>query len=353
MKTRLIHSLLLQTVCGLLTALLLSCATQPAAKSAPLWVTNPQAAYPDADWLWAVETGSDRTTTENAALNALAQIFKVDVQGITRSNQALTNKVQRSGGKETSGTLQIRSLSQEVTTVAEVSGLIGVQRDIWTGSPNGLVYASARMNRREGAVRYRALIQENEALIGSLKESVNNITGTFEAYESLSLAASVADLTDNFYTILGVLEPGAARERPAYGNADAIRALMREQAALIAVQVEVVGDVDSRISKAFSSVFSKRGFRTSAESANKPYTLKADFKLEDVSFGDPQYKYTRFVLTAALMSKDGAELLSFSTNDREGHTILREAQQRAIRNAEAVITEGDFAKAFDAYLDSL
>jgi hypothetical protein len=167
----------------------------------------------------------------------------------------------------------------------------------------------------------------------------------------LSLAASVAELTDSFYTILGVLEPGIASQRPAY-TADTIKALMREQAALIVVRTEVAGDVDSRISKAFASVFSKRSFRTSAASTGS-YTLKADFKLEDVQFDDPKYKYTRFVLTASLMSKDGAELLSFSKNNREGHTIQREAQQRAIFRAEAAITEGDFAKEFDAYLDSL
>jgi hypothetical protein len=214
------------------------------------------------------------------------------------------------------------------------------------------------MNLTESAIRYRALIRENEALIGSLKETANKTVGTFEAYESLNLAASVAELTDNFYTILGVLEPGTARERPAYGNADAIRALMREQTALIAVQVEVAGDIDSRIAKAFASVFSKRGFRTGAASGvneytSKPYTLKADFKLEDAPFGDRRYEYVRFVLTASLRSKDGVEILSFSVNDREGHTILREAQQRAIRNAETVITEGDFARVFDAYLGSL
>jgi hypothetical protein len=318
-----------------------------------LWVTNPQAAYPDADWLWAVETGSDRTTAENAALNALAQIFRVDVQGVTRSNQVLTSKVQRNNRKETSETAQIRSLSEEVTAVSNVFGLIGVQRDVWTGSPDGLVYASVRMSKTESAARYRVLIKENEALIGSLKEAANKADGTFEAYESLSLAANVAELTDNFYTILSVLEPNAANQRPAYGSADAIRALMREQIALIVIWVEVSGDVDSRISKAFASVFSKRGFRTAAGGANKPYTLKAGFKLEDVAFDDPRYKYTRFVLTASLIDKDGAELLSFSENNREGHTIQREAQQRALRGAETVITEGSFAKVFDVFLDSL
>jgi hypothetical protein len=248
----------------------------------------------------------------------------------------------------------MRNLSNEITAVSEVSGLIGVQRDVWTDGRGGLVYASARMNRAEGATRYKALIQENEKLIETLKASAKRASGTFTAYENLTFAASAAELTDNFYTILGVLNPGAANQRPAYGNAEAIRSSLREEAALIVVQVEVSGDVDSRLSKAFASVFSKRGFRTSgAASAERPYTLKADFKTEDAPNNDTRYKYVRFVLTAVLMGKDGAELLSFSETGREGHAIPGEAQQRVIRSTETVITEGGFAEEFDAYLDSL
>ncbi|GHU77951.1 hypothetical protein FACS189462_1200 [Spirochaetia bacterium] len=347
-----------------LALLLFSCGTTGPASGtnasggkAPLWVDNPQDAYPDSDWLYAVETGKDRNATESAALTSLVQLFGVDAQAVTMSSQDLVNKVQRSNGKETSETAEIRRLSQDLTTIAAVSGLIDVQRDVWTDRQDNTVYASARMNRAEGAVRYKALIEENEALINNLKASAEKTAGTFDAYETLSLAAGVADLTDNFYTILGVLQPKAAAQRPAYGSADAIRALLREQAALIVVRVEVSGDVDSRISKAFASIFSKRGFRTAAAPgaapALKPYTLKADMKLEDVQATDPRYKFTRFVLTASLMSQNGAELLSWSENDREGHPLQQEARQRAILQAEMIITESGFAKEFDAYLDSL
>lgn len=278
----------------------------------------------------------------------------MDVQGITKANQILVNKVQRNKGKETSESVEMRNFSNELTAVSEVSGLIGIQKDFWTDSRSGMAYASARMNRVEGAARYTAMIQENEALISALKESAQKASGTFAAYENLSFAANVAELTDNFYTIRGVLQPEAASQRPTYGSAEAIRALMREQPALIVVQVEVTGDVNNRIAKAFASVFSKRGFRTGAAAGlEKPYTLAADFQMEDVSFNDPKNKYIRFVLTASLIGKDGAEVLSFSENSREGHTIQTEVQQRAIRSAEKVITEGGFAKEFDAYLDSL
>jgi hypothetical protein len=130
---------------------------------------------------------------------------------------------------------------------------------------------------------------------------------------------------------------------------------MRDEVALIVIQVTVSGDVDSRISNAFSSVFSRRGFRTSAApgTVSGNYTLAADFKMEDVPVTGSKYLYTRFVLTAALRGKDGAALLSFSETNREGHATQNEARQRAIRSAETVITEGGFAGEFDTYLDSL
>jgi hypothetical protein len=333
-------------------ALLLSCASTPAGNP-PLWVTNPEDAYPGRDWLCVVETAAGRNTAEDAALTALARTFRLDVQAITRTHQELLNTVQRKGGKETSGTTEMRRLENELTAVSEVSGLIGVQRDVWAGGKNGVVYASARMNRAEGAARYTALIQEHETLINMLTASAENAGGTFDAYGDLAFAARIAELTDTFYTILGVLQPDAAGRRPAYGNAETIRARMREQAALIVIQVDVSGDVDSRIAKAFASVFSKRGFKTSAALTEKSYTVQADFQTEDAAFTDSQYQYVRFVLTASLMDKDGNAVVSFSENGRSGHLTQGEAVQKAIRDAEAVITGSGFAKEFDAYLGSL
>ncbi|GHT72523.1 hypothetical protein FACS1894110_26890 [Spirochaetia bacterium] len=59
------------------------------------------------------------------------------------------------------------------------------------------------------------------------------------------------------------------------------------------------------------------------------------------------------MLTGSLTDKDGTALLSFSETGREGHITQSDARQRAIRSAETLITEGGFAKEFNAYLDSL
>jgi hypothetical protein len=312
--------------------------------------------YPASQWLVSVERGVDKNAAESAALNALAQTFKVDIQGVTKANQVLINKLEQSKGKEKSETLQLSNLSQETVAISQVSGLIGIERDIWTDSRDGVVYACVRMNRKESVARYTALIKENEALIETLKTTAANIPGTFEAYENLAFAAGIAELTDNFFIILSVLQPSSTNLYPAYGSVNAIRSLANEAVSLIVIDVTVSGDVDNRISKAFASVFSAKNFKTTVitnKSLNNHYTLKADFKLEDVPFADSKFQYTRYLLTGSVMNQDGTEIGGLSETDREGHTIQREARERAILNVERVITEGTFAQKFDAYLDSL
>jgi bisphosphoglycerate-independent phosphoglycerate mutase (AlkP superfamily) len=75
--------------------------------------------------------------------------------------------------------------------------------------------------------------------------------------------------------------------------------------------------------------------------------------VEDAPQQNRDFVYARFVLNAVLTGKDGAEVLSFSANDRVGHTSQEEARQRAIRKAEEIITDTDFAKEFDAWFSSL
>jgi hypothetical protein len=330
--------------------LLIACATQ--GERPPLWVTNREAAYPDRDWLCFVESAGDRNTAEAAALSALSQIFRVDIQSVTGTNQTLVSQIQKNSGKSVSQSEEFRRFAQDITLVSSASGLIGLERDFWTAKNGSVIYAIVRMNRGECAVRYKALIAQNEKFISLLTKGAEELNGTFDACANLSFAASVAELTDNYCAVLSVLEKGAIPP-PAYGNAAAIKLLLREAAREIVIVVKVSGDIDSRIEKAFSAFFTKQGFRTAEPSTERPYLLNAVFRVEDVPQQDQSFVYARFVLNAALAGKDGAEVLSYSANDRVGHVSPQEARQRAIRRAEEAITETGFAKEFDGWFSSL
>jgi hypothetical protein len=320
------------------------------AQTAPTWVSNQAAAFPDKDWLSVVETGKDRETAQNAAMNALARVFKTDVQSMTRAYQEFAQAVSESDNKKIASFSESQDFAQEVNTSTNVTGLIGVQTEVWTAA-DGTVYANARMNRKDCAARYTAMIRENERVIRLLKETAAANPATFEAFESLSFAANVAAVTDNFQSLLEVLDVSAAGRRPEYGNADTVRSLAQAEARTITITIQVEGDVSNRMSRAFSSFFTKRDFRAAA-SGDNAYTLYGILELEPAD-STQRIKYVRYLLMATLEDRNGKEVFSFSVNDRQGQASESAARQRALQAAEGAITSGTFAAEFDAYLASL
>ncbi|GHT61208.1 hypothetical protein FACS1894109_19590 [Spirochaetia bacterium] len=330
-----------------------SCATAPAAGPAPLWVSDRNAAFPDSQWLCVVERARDEHTAQAAAMNALAQVFRTDVQGISSAYQDFAQAAASSGKKKIAAFSESRDFAQEVITRTNVTGLIGVQSDVWT-TKDGTAYANARMNRPESAARYTAIIRENERVIALLKEEATNAPGTFDAFESLSFAVTVATVTDYFQSLLEVLDPASTSRRPTYGNADAVKLLAQNAARSIVITVQVDGDSSGRIAKAFTSFLEEKGFRTNSTGANS-YLLATAFELEDVVLVNNQgnNKFARYVLTVSITHNDGKEVFSFSENGREGHVTEIEARQRALRAAETAIGSESFAKGFNGYLESL
>ncbi len=323
------------------------------AKTAPSWVTDPGSVYPESEWLTAVEYGADRQAAQAAAVSSLAKIFRQDVKSETTAFQRYVDAVLNDGsGSEFS---ESREYAQQVVTTSDIDSLMGVTvSDVWTAS-GGTVYALARINRRQAASGYSAMISENEQAVLSLIESAENNPGTFDAYESLGFASDIALVNDNFLDILSVLDPNMALiRRPSYGNAVSVKQLTQDAARTIVISVDISGDADGRIASAFASCFSDRGFRTAAAGTEAAgYVLAGSFQVQelDMSAGTAN-KFVRYILTASLRSVSGAEIISYSANERDGHLTFGEARQRSIRTAEQGVKQ-DFGVQFDAYLASL
>jgi hypothetical protein len=341
-----------------LAALVFTCAgsprggSQPSTPLPPLWVTDTEKVYPDRDWLCVVEAEQDAKLAERAAVTRLSQVFRVDLVSVTDANRQFAETINNVKGKRQLITSQSSAIAQELVSVSAVSGLIGLQVESWA-NPNGRSYANARMNRKESSARYSSMIRENEKVIGGLLEEAERNPRTFEAYQMLNLAYSFAQVTDNFHSLLTVLDPSAISTRPSYGNAQAVKSLAQNAGRSIAVTVKVDGDNGGRIEKAFTECLNSRGFRTGAAGDN-PYMLAASLQLEAADIANPNnYKYVRYVLNYSLKDRRDVELFSSSNNGREGHTSESEARQRAIRAAEQSIATTGFAANFDAFFASL
>jgi hypothetical protein len=335
----------------LILLVFLSCATGTATTGAPLWVTDKEAAYPDREWLGFVEPGADRNAAEAAAMNTLAQFFRVDILSAVTANQTLVSRISQNNQETIGESAEYRQFAQNVTLLSQVSGLTGIEKDFWTGK-DGTVYALVRMNRAMCARQYRSEIEANEKLIALVLQRAEERAGTFEGRANLRFAEAAAELTDNLYSIFSLLQKGGAGRTAAYGSAVEIRLLKQQSSAQVAIEVRVRGDIDGRIGQAFSAVFSGRGFTVAAGGAGG-YVLEADFRLEDAPQTGSGYSFVRYMLDGVLKGQDGTRLAGISESSREGHVTRQQAEQRAIRAAEGLIAGKGFAEKFDAYLDSL
>jgi hypothetical protein len=317
----------------------------------PNWIQNPANAFDPAYYVCGSGSGNSQG---EADANAFANLIAYFGQSVESNRQSVLIYEERITGNSVS--LQSKDeISSEIKLSASMNQLIGAKiYDRWKEpeKQNAKYHAVAVMEKSEAIRIYTQLIDDNLVLIEKLIAVPAVEKTTINAAARYYCAADIADANAVFKNVLMVL--GVSYQGAEGDTGHDYRLSAENIIAQIPIAITVKGDVDSRISKAFALVFSRRGFRTSAAenavSADRPYTLKADFKMEDAPLRDSKYKFTWFVLTASLVGKDGTELLSFSETDREGHTIQDEARQRAIRSAETLITESGFARKFDAYL---
>ena len=328
------------------------------AQAAPAWVNNLEQAYPSRDWVAVVSQGNSQPQAEAAAMNALARAFKTDVDSLTKTSQAYSQIVDNSGNSKTGAKTisfeESKNFSQDVHTSTNVQGLIGVQIDVYRAA-DGTVYVNARMNRRDCATRYRAMIRENAATIQKLLDSAAAAKdqAAMEVYARLSFACAIAQATDNFQSLLEVIDPAAVNNKPSYGGANAIKAKMVECAALITIGVTVntaQADDAGLFTRAAGSFFSDLGFKTN-EQGQGNYVLGVNVRFESLA---QNVVSCRYYLDAALKNKAGTAIFTFTEDDRKAHpNSTSEARRLAVRAVETSFKEGKFAQEFNNWLNSL
>jgi hypothetical protein len=336
-------------------AVLFSCATAAGTQKGgtPRWVYDLKAVYPDREWLAVVEQAGSRRNAESAAMDALARIFRTDVQGVTNAYAEYAQTF-TSGKKKKIASLdesqESRAFAQSVTTTASVSGLAGVVTEA-AQDHNGIWWANARMNRAECAAFYEKTVRENEKIIAGLRADAEQHPGTLDAYADLRFAVIVAQVTDDLQSKLAILDSGAARRGVSYGNTGALQAEALSIARSVVIDVQVNGDGSGRLATALTAFLSKQGFRVGQ---GGEYTLTAEYTVESVNIpNDRGYQYVRYTFQTALRNREGKDVFAWSETGREGHIGKADALQRALRTTETAVAEGGFAQGFNAHLNSL
>lgn len=333
---------------------LLAISAKLPAQDAPGWVDNLEQAFPGREWVAVAAQGSSQPAAEAAAMNALARAFKTDVASLAQTSQRFSQIVSSRAGSKNIRFEASSNISQDMNTSSNIRGLIGVQLDVYR-SPDSAVYVNARMNRGECAQKYADIINENAAIIDRLLESAATVKAqiTLDVYANLSFAYAIATVTDNFINILEVLEPQAAKRRQAYGNANTIKTKMAACAALITIGITVnaeEADDAALFTRATGSFFRDLGFRVN-EQGQGTYALLINIRFEEQK---QAVSYSRYYLDAALASSSETAVFIFTEDDRKAHPgNASEARRLAVRAVETSLREGNFAKEFNNWLNSL
>ena len=326
--------------------------TQP---NVPQWVLNLEQVYPDRDWVAVSGQGTSQTQAEAAAMNALARAFRTDIAGLNQASLSFSQIVNNATGNIAFS--ESRNFSQEVNTTSNINGLIGVQFDTFRAEDR-TVYVNARMNRRECAARYSAVIRENNTIINRLITSAAALAqDSLDAYARLSFAHAIAQVTDNFQHILEVLDPSAVNNRPSYGGANSIKARMLEIAALITIGIDITTEQSSDrtlFTRAAGTYFRDLGFKINEGplvQGQWSYALRANARFEGIT---QSVLSSRYFLDAALENRNGAAVFSFTEDDRRSHpNNASEARRLAVRAVEESFKDGKFAQEFNSWLNSL
>jgi hypothetical protein len=104
------------------------------------------------------------------------------------------------------------------------------------------------------------------------------------------------------------------------------------------------------VRRALGAFFTGMGFKVN-EQGTGDYVFFSHVVFEDVE--TTQVKTCRWFFDAALETREGKALYSYTGQDRAGHLLDNEARRLALRDMESSIREGDFAGNFNAWLGSL
>ena len=311
--------------------------------SKPAWVDSPDAVYSRSTYVAAVGHAANRAMAENNAFGNLTAIFGQSI----RVDMTITNTYQetvRSG--VATGWVDDINMKNTIQRSADMDTLVGAEiRDVWYDN-RSTYYAVAVMEKALASRLYTEMIKANQNMISSLVTMNQTVKNSLEGYSRYQFAAVVADINISYANLLRQIDttPPAGLE-----NGEVYRREARDITAAIPVGIRVSNDRAGRIQGAFADSLKNLGFRSGGTGSR--YLLSVDVTVSPVDLPQNQNKFARIELDARL-TDNGATIVPFNFNAREGHSTMAEAENRVYTAATRKISQ-DYANLLKDYLAKL
>jgi hypothetical protein len=307
-------------------------------RTRPAWVDAVDSVYSRAQYAAVVGHASNREMAERNALANLVAFFGQSIQ----ADQTITNTYQeavRSG--VVAGWTDNTTMQNTIRTSASMDTLLGAEiKEVWHDTRGNTHYAVAVMEKQRTVRLYGDLILANQALINNLITMSAAEKNTLEGYARFYFAATVADMNTTYGNVIKLV---GAEPPTELVNSSVYRLEAQNIARAIPVAVRVTNDRAGRVQGAFAKALSDLGFRTGGN--NSRYVLDVSISLSPVTLANNTNSFARIEIGANLTdTSTGAIVLPYNFNNRDGHTSMAEAENRAFLSAERLINNGDPAR---------
>jgi len=312
----------------------------------PAWVDSVDSVYNRSQFVAAVGNASDRAMAERTALGNLVAIFGQSIQ----ADQTIANTYQeavRNG--VTAGWTDNISMQNTISTSASMDTLVGAEiRAVWQDTRNNVFYAVAVMEKARTAQLYTDMILANQAMIKNLITMNATERNSIEGLSRYKFAAAIADINTTYMNLLSAI---GASQPAGHVNGETYRLEAVNITRTIPIGVTVRNDKSGRIQGAFAKSLSDLGFRSGGN--NSRYMLDVTVNVSPVELANNPNKFARIEVTANLTDTSTRQILMpYNFNNREGHTSLSEAENRAYARAETRINQ-EYTNALSTFLAQL
>lgn len=316
---------------------LLACAS--AGKSAlrtPDWVDGRSTRYPEAAYLTGVGRADTPEAAEDRAYAAVSRIFSAQISQRTEEWERYLQSDQKEG------TAQQRDISvDQVTRVStdKVVEQVAIAERHHDADANAY-YALAVMDRHRAAATLRERIASLDREIDGLLAEPHSGDDVLGRARALHLAVRLLLLRDAYHTDLQIVDP-SGRGADTLTRIKTVRLdLHRYLEQHVRIALDVTGDEPLAIRHALTQGLNDYGLPVSGtEVGQADIVIRGAARFESVG-AMSQGAFVRWTARFDLRDRSTDQVIgAVARNGREGHVTETEARARALRAAQAAVSE--------------
>jgi len=313
----------------------------------PDWVNGESVRYPSSLYLTGVGYDSERQSAEDKARAEIAKIFYSNIDSRTRTYQEYLQTTSR-GKTRTREAFDIEGITR-VSTQKVLSG-VKISHVYRETRPEPLFYVLAVLDRRQSAEILRHKIQKLDRDIKRLFTGSQEEEDKLAGIKNLKEAIRKHLLREAYDAEFRIVNRSGEGIPPKTGFTEMKNRLSATLLRDFLIALSVEGSRAGEIREALVEGLNREGFSICEDISRASVVVRGTVEIKPLDRGTPEWRYVRWKTHFDLVDQRGGAVFgSIGETGREGHLNLLQAEDRAVRKMQKILTT-DIARDITKYL---